>query len=97
MTEVLTEQQIQERKDEARAVLLRRYEQVWATVLPHVDGSLEADGFRPDPRMVSVGVGVLERLWRLWGLDKPGVESVAAVVSGRELVLERLGVIEARK
>lgn len=67
----LTEAQIQADKDRARGLVVARYEAVYRACLPHIDGTLEEQGLRVDPRMVKIGLDAVDRLHKLYRLDVP--------------------------
>lgn len=81
-----------------RGLVLQRLELAWRAVEPHLDGSIEALGYRPDPRMVQSAIHILDRLARLYRLASPApVESVAgSAVADREIVARSLAELEAK-
>lgn len=63
-----------------RFVVVQRLHAIWNTVAPHATGSIRQDtdetlGREPDPRMVEIGVRVLDRLTTLYRLTKPQVRT----------------------
>ena len=63
----ITEDHIQADQGRVRALVIHRYEQLWAAVAPHLDpDSVE----RPDPRMLQIGLHVLRGLEREYRLEK---------------------------
>ena len=81
----VTDEMLAESAGRARWLILHRYEQIWKTCEPHVNGSrLEEQGSPPDPRWAEIGVRVLDRMARLQRLDKP----VAASGDDEDLISE---------
>lgn len=63
-----------------RFVVVQRLHAIWNTVAPHATGTCRQDtedslGREPDPRMVEIGVRVLDRLTTLYRLAKPQVRT----------------------
>jgi len=76
-----------------------RLQQLWSPVQPHVDGTVEAAGYRPDPRMIQSGIHILDRLAKLYRLDVPTAESdrpTPVTVEARATLLGSLAELEAR-
>lgn len=96
----LTEEQIQADKDRARGLVAARYEAIYRSVLPHIDGTLEEQGGRADARMVKIGLDAVDRLSKLYRLDVPSPvaeEPPAALeASERAAVAKSLLELEAR-
>jgi len=91
----IRDEEIHESAPLVRALLVERYEKLWATCEPHVDGSLG----KPDPRFVEAGIRVCDRLAKLYRLDQPvpGADQPQGdLVPTRELVLARLRELEDR-
>lgn len=101
MTQELTpsrgirDEEIHESAPLVRALLVERYEKLWATCEPHVDGSLG----KPDPRFIEAGIRVCDRLAKLYRLDQPvpgSDQPQGDLVKSAELVLGTLRELEAR-
>ena len=101
MTQELThsrgirDEEIHESAPLVRALLVERYEKLWATCEPHVDGSLG----KPDPRFIEAGIRVCDRLAKLYRLDQPvpGQDKPQGdLVQASELALKALLELEAR-
>lgn len=54
-----------------RALLARRLELVWQACQPHVDGTVERNGYNVDVRFIIAGMQALKNLQRLYRLDQP--------------------------
>lgn len=54
-----------------RSLLVTRLEQIWATIAPHVDGTIYDRDEKPDPRFIEAGIRVLDRLSKLYRLEQP--------------------------
>lgn len=71
-----------------RAEVLRRLEDLWATLAPRITNVRDVDELgepvRLDPRFVEAGIRVLDRLMRLYRLDAPGV-AAAEPLSGSDV------------
>ena len=78
-----------------RALVVERLEMLWRTCQPYLDGS----GGRPDPRFVESGIRVLDRLMRLYRLDRHsvGVEKPLELGDRAQLVEDALAALEGRK
>jgi hypothetical protein len=94
----LTEEMISQDAPRMRALLARRYEMIWQTVAPHVNGERAADGLGSDPRFLETGIRVLRDLGRLYRLDAPANAELVQVsaVDVAALVSTRLAQLEAR-
>jgi hypothetical protein len=82
-----------------RGLVVQRLEQIWSTCQPHVDGTVEEQGFRPDPRFIEAGIRVLDRLSKLYRLDSPqrtDPESNQGINDPAGLVAAQLRELEAR-
>lgn len=82
-----------------RGLVVKRLEQLWATIEPHVDGRVVADGYRVDPRMIQAGITVVRELGKLYRLDRPAPaapEAVTGAVTDRVAVERSLAELEAR-
>lgn len=89
--------QIARDQDRIRAVLAYRLEKMWRVVEPH----LHPDNVRPDPRFLEHGVRILDRLGKVYRLDRdmqkgsPADAGAAAAVD-RATVAAALEAMEAR-
>jgi hypothetical protein len=94
----ITDEQIAQDAPRMRALLAKRYEMVWQTCEPHVNGQRQEDGLGSDPRFIEAGIRTLRDLGRLYRLDKPeaGELPLATGVDVAALVSSRLAVLEAR-
>lgn len=95
----VTDAHLQADQARARGLVLARLEQLWKATQPHVDGTILEEGGRVDPRMVKIGLDVLDRLHRLYRLDVPvpaAADPEAAAVADRAAVEESLRELEAR-
>lgn len=81
-----------------RALIVARLEQTWQAVAPHLDGRIEAAGYKPDPRMVQAAIHVLDRLGKLYRLELPAKEAehVPTVAVNVAVVEASLLELEAR-
>lgn len=82
-----------------RGLVVQRLEQIWTTCEPHVNGHVEAQGLRPDPRFIEAGIRVLDRLSKLYRLDSPqrtDPESNTGINDPAGLVESQLRELEAR-
>lgn len=69
----ITDDHITRDQGRVRALVIHRYEQLWAAVAPHLDpDSVE----RPDPRMLQIGLHVLRGLEREYRLERSAVVEV---------------------
>jgi hypothetical protein len=78
-----------------RALLVQRYEKLWAACEPQING----DNGKPDPRFIEAGIRVSERLARLYRLDQPippADPGPSDLVSPSQLAENRLRELEAR-
>jgi hypothetical protein len=102
MTEVvingITEEQISQDAPRMRALLAMRYEKIWQTCEPHINGDRQAKGLGSDPRFIEAGIRVLRDLGRLYKLDRPSPGELvqATGVDVAALVSTRLAELEAR-
>jgi len=83
-----------------RALVVRRYEKVWAIVEGHVSGAQDS-GRGADPRVLEIGVRVLKELSALYRLSQPprAVEEDDSPFAGLDpaaVVLDQLAEIEER-
>lgn len=94
----ITDEQINQDAPRMRALLAMRYEMIWQTCEPHVNGDRQADGLGSDPRFIEAGIRTLRDLSRLYKLDRPaqGELTPATGVDVAELVSSRLAQLEAR-
>lgn len=91
----LDDEQLAESRGRVRFLLLQRMELIWKQVEENLDPHVG-----PDPRWAEIGVRLLDRYSRLYGLDKskPVVEEEvdeSAGIDRRELVLQQLAEIHA--
>lgn len=89
----LDDDQLVESRGRVRFLLLQRMELIWKQVEENLDPSVG-----PDPRWAEIGVRLLDRYSRLYGLDKnkPVTEDEvdeSAGIDRRELVLMQLAEI----
>lgn len=101
MTAVLpaiTEEDLNRDSAYMRGVLAKRLEMIWKTVQPHIDGTIEEQGGRVDPRFIEAGIRVLDRLAKLYRLDAPARAELAqlSMVDAAALVSSQLAELEAR-
>lgn len=92
-TPSLDDDQLVESRGRVRFLLLQRMELIWKQVEENLDPSVG-----PDPRWAEIGVRLLDRYSRLYGLDKnkPVTEEdvdESAGIDRRELVLMQLAQI----
>src|SRR4029450_6644579 len=91
----IRDEEIHESAPLVRALLVERYEKLWATCEPHVDGTLG----KPDPRFIEAGIRVCDRLSKLYRLDQPmpGQDRAEVdLVAASDLALNALLELEAR-
>lgn len=99
----VTDEMLAESAGRARWLILHRYEQIWKTCEPHVNGAVtQEEGRLPDPRWAEIGVRVLDRMARLQRLDKPvstpdGDEDLTSEDELRRAVLASLEALEASR
>jgi len=98
VTQGITEEQVGKDAPRMRALLAKRYEMIWQTVAPHVNGERAAEGLGTDPRFLETGIRVLRDLGRLYRLDAPAQADVQQIspVDVAALVSTRLAQLEAR-
>lgn len=94
----ITDEQISHDAPRMRELLAKRYEMIWQTCEPHVNGERQTDGFSSDPRFIEAGIRVLRDLGRLYKLERPaqGEMTPATGVDVAGLVSTRLAQLEAR-
>lgn len=91
----IRDEEISESSPLVRALVVQRLEQMWTVCEPHVKGQVA----RPDPRILELGVRVLDRLIRLYRLDQPVAgerDPSAEELDRAAMVLRDLEQIEAR-
>jgi hypothetical protein len=74
----VTEDDVQADAPRARALALARLEMLWRVCLPHLNQDLDpnTDEYsRPDPRWAEIGIRIIDRINRLYRLDKPVVHA----------------------
>lgn len=99
ITQGLSDEDLSRQAGLVRALLVQRLEQIWRTVEPHVNGNLEAEGLKPDPRFIEAGIRVLDRLSKVYRLDDPvraNEEDARIRVDPAVLVSSQLLELEAR-
>jgi hypothetical protein len=90
----IRDEDIHESAPLVRALVLQRLEQLWRTLDPYVSG----DAGKPDPRFLESGIRVLDRLVKLYRLDRPVPQTPEAtdLTAAHELVQAGLRELEAR-
>jgi hypothetical protein len=86
----LDDEQLAESRARVRFLMLQRMELIWQQVEEHLDPQAG-----PDPRWAEIGVRLLDRYSRLYGLDKPKPavteeDDLAAGLDRRAMVLLQL-------
>lgn len=95
----IRDEEITESAPRVRALVVKRLEQMWATIAPHVDGSRVEEGWSPDVRFLEAGIRVCDRLVKLYRLDQPvAADPLAGDVAAdaRALVSKSLAELEER-
>lgn len=76
----ITDEDIDDARPRARALLLRRLEMVWEACEPHITG----DGGKPDPRFIEAGLRCLDRTTKLYRLDHVQPSGNVAITATQE-------------
>jgi hypothetical protein len=97
----VSEQHLTDNQERARGLVLFRLQQIWDVVEPHLNGKIQEEGLRPDPRMVETGIRVLDRVTKLYRLLEPPAppepEDPSLAVSADRMAVEAsLRELEAR-
>ncbi len=92
----LSEEQLAESAGRVRYLVMERLERIWANCEPYMTGE---EG-KPDPRFIEAGIRVLDRLSKLYRLDRPvpgdNSPDSNAQIGVRELVRAQVAELEAR-
>lgn len=92
----ISEEQLAEASGRVRYMVMERLERIWNACEPYLDSS---EG-KPDPRFLETGLRALDRMAKLYRLDRPvaGDNSPDAPsrVETRELVRAQILELEAR-
>ena len=92
----LSEEQLAESSARVRYLVMERLERIWANCEPYMNG----DEGKPDPRFIEAGIRVLDRLSRLYRLERPvpgdNLPDSQAAISVRDLVRQQVLELEQR-
>lgn len=92
----LSEEELAESASRVRYLVMERLERIWAQCEPYM-GSEEG---KPDPRFIEAGIRVLDRLSKLYRLDRPvpgdNLPDSLSQVAVRDLVRAQVAELESR-